>query len=240
MKFSSEFYDQGWSVWDDMKIYGPTARHTRRLIFKLLKDRLFNTVLDAGCGTGILLHTMFKKYPHIQMMGTEYSLHGLDVAKERLPNANFQVIDLAKEKLNLQFDLVTCIDVLEHIEDDRAALINLHSMTAKYLVLSVPLGPLFKEEVDRMGHVHGYSREEVDNKLRDAGFEIIEAIQWGFPFYNIHRRIANRLHGQATTGQYSFNKKLASYLLYLFFYLNIALGGERYYVLCRPIDEKQK
>ena len=161
---------------------------------------------------------MFKKYPHIQMMGTEYSLHGLDVAKERLPNANFQVIDLAKEKLNLQFDLVTCIDVLEHIEDDRAALINLHSMTAKYLVLSVPLGPLFKEEVDRMGHVHGYSREEVDNKLRDAGFEIIEAIQWGFPFYNIHRRIANRLHGQATTGQYSFNKKLASYLLYLFFY----------------------
>lgn len=235
MGFSEKFYDQGWPVWDDMKLYGPTARHTRRLIFKLLKTLSFNSVLDAGCGTGVLLKKIHEKYPYVELTGSEYSPQGLDFAAERLPDATFNTLNLETAKFDRQFDLVTCIDVLEHIENDRAALNNLLAMTSKYLVLSVPLGPLFKEEVDRMGHVHGYSRAEVDEKICTAGFEIMKAIQWGFPFYNIHRRFANRMTKQATTGQYSYFKKLVSSVLFVIFYLNIASGGERYYVLCRPL-----
>ncbi len=35
MTFSPEFYNEGWTRWDDMKIYGPTARHMRRFVFSI-------------------------------------------------------------------------------------------------------------------------------------------------------------------------------------------------------------
>ena len=235
MEFTPKFYDEGWeSGWDDMKVYGPTARHTRRFIFQLLDGISFTTVLDAGCGTGVLLSQIQKKYPHIEPTGSEYSLHGLEFAKKRLPNAEFAVLDLSITNLGRKFDLITCIDVLEHINDDRAALKNLLAMAAGYLVLSVPLGPLFKVEAERMGHVHGYSRAELEGKIRAAGFDIVKTIQWGFPFYNLHRRFANRLPAETSGGAFNARKKLVSNLIYALFYLNLSIGGERYYVLCRP------
>lgn len=235
MEFTPGFYDEGWgSGWDDMKIYGPTARHTRRFIFQLLNGLTFKSVLDAGCGTGILLSQLCERYPGIQPTGSEYSPHGLEFAKQRLSNANFHVLDLSRQTLGRKFDLITCIDVLEHIPDDEAALANLHTMTGKYLVLSVPLGPLFPVEAERMGHVHGYWRKELEQKIRQAGFEIVKAIQWGFPFYNLHRRFVNHMPQKASGGKFSWSKKLVSNMIYTLFYLNLSSGGERYYVLCRP------
>lgn len=235
MEFSSQFYDERWgSGWDDMKVYGPTARHTRRLIFNLLKGLSFRTVLDAGCGTGVLLQRISQRYPGLQLTGSEYSPQGIELARKRLPDAAFRTLDLSRGSLEEKFDLITCIDVLEHIPDDMAALGNLRAMTGRYLILSVPLGPLLKVEQDRMGHVHGYSRRELEGKLRASGFEIVRVTQWGFPFYNVHRRIANRMPAQATAEKYGPRKILLSNLLYVLFFLNIAPGGERYYALCRP------
>lgn len=233
MTYSSDFYNEGWHKWDDMKVYGATARHTRRFIFSLMRGLSFETVLDAGCGTGVLAEQIFAAYPWTRLTGSEFSPQGLEFAKKRLPDSEFHVLDLSREVLNQTFDLVTCIDVLEHIPDDRAALKNLRTMTAGNLILSVPLGPLFKVEAERMGHVHGYNRRELEAKLREAGFEIMRAIQWGFPFYNIHRRMANLMPAATSTGSFSPRKKLVSNLLYLLFYLNVSYQGERYYVLCR-------
>lgn len=233
MTFSSEFYNQ-WHKWDDMKLYGPTAKHTRRFIFSLMNDIAFKSVLDAGCGTGILLQQILEKYPHVQVSGSEYSPQGLEIARKRLPNGKFYVLDLSRDTLDERFDLVACIDVLEHIEDDYAALKNLAAMTAGHMILSVPLGPLFQVEVERMGHVHGYSRREIELKIREAGFTIERAIQWGFPFYNLHRRIVNRLPAQSSTGAFGARKRFVANVIHALFYLNLPYGGERYYALCRP------
>jgi trans-aconitate methyltransferase len=232
--FSTEFYNEGWHRWDDMKMFGPSARHTRRFIFSLMEGLSFESVLDAGCGTGILLHQISEAYPHVHLTGTEYASQGLEIARQRLPGADFHELDLSHEILPGKFDLVTCIDVLEHIPDDRAALKSLRAITAGHMILSVPLGKLFQTEAERMGHVHGYTRMELESKLRTSGFEIVRAIQWGFPFYNIHRRMANRMPARTSTGSFSPRKKLVSNLLYLLFYLNVSYQGERYYVLCRP------
>jgi trans-aconitate methyltransferase len=230
MTFSPEFYNEGWTRWDDMKIYGSTARHTRRFVFPLLGYLKINSALDAGCGTGHLLQQILEKYPHAQATGSEYSTQGIELAKARLPNAYFHTIDLSKENLGKKFELITCIDVLEHIEDDRAALKNLLTMTSKYMILSVPLGPLFKVKADRIRDVHGYSCREVQKKLREAGFGILKEIQRGFPFYNLHRCLVNRLPEQVTMGGYGQRKKLSASLLYWLFFLNLSPTGGK--ILC--------
>jgi len=238
MTFSPEFYDEASYRWDEMKVYGPTARHTRRFIFSLMDDISFTSVLDASCGTGTLLKQILDKYPNSQLTGSEYSPEGLELAKKRLPQGAFHVLDLSSASLDQQFDLITCIDVLEHIPDDQTALKNLHAMTKGHMLLSVPIGPLFQVETERLGHVHGYSRAELEEKIRRAGFEIVKVIQWGFPFYNLHRRLVNRMPFETSTGAFNVRKKLIANLLYVLFFLNLSYGGERYYVLCRPAGNK--
>lgn len=233
-------YETGWGEWDDMKEYGPASKHIRRLIFSLLSGVAFNSVLDVGCGVGNLLSEIGKKRPGISLNGAEYAQSGLDVAKKRIPEGKFQILDLSKENIPGKYDLVTCIDVLEHIPDDMSALSNLRAMTGKYLLVVVPLGPLFEVERTRVGHVHGYSRKEFEGKLQQSHLKVISSIQWGFPFYNLYRRLLHHLPESTVNGSYGFGKRIISKLIYLFLFINLPIWGERYFALCEPILNKNE
>lgn len=230
-----QLYETAWGIWDDMKEYGPASKHVRRLIFTLLSRISFASVLDVGCGVGNLLSEIHIKYPGVILNGTEYAQSGLEVAKKRISDGKFQLLDLSKESLPNQFDLVTCIDVLEHIPEDISALTNLRAMTRKYLLVVVPLGPLFEAERTRVGHVHGYSRRGFEEKLNQSHFKVIKSIQWGFPFYNIYRRILHHLPESTVNGSYSLGKRVVSKLVYFFLFINLPIWGERYFALCEPI-----
>ncbi|HEY59765.1 MAG TPA: class I SAM-dependent methyltransferase [Anaerolineae bacterium] len=226
-----EYYEDAWKRWDDMKSFGPASRHVRRLIFQMIKNLSFSSVLDAGCGAGTLLIEMRKRYPQIELRGVEYAFTGVSAAREKNPDAKIRQLDLVKQHLPASFDLVTCIDVLEHIQDDVSTLRNLRKMTRKYFLLVVPTGPLFKQEKIKVGHVHGFSRKEVLLKLRDAGFKVEKKIAWGFPFYNIYRRIVMNMPKDAVGGKFSQRKKMLSNILYWLLFLNLPIGGERFFVL---------
>jgi len=232
-------YDQIWDQWDSMKRWGPTARHTRRFVLQLLDKipQAFNSFLDVGCGTGLLLAEVAQRYPHVRLAGSELSQRALAIARQRVPQAAFFAMDLEREAAPEPYDVVACIDVLEHIPNDEAALRNLWRSTRYYLILSVPLGPLFPVERERYGHVHGYQRPELEAKVRAAGFRLKHTIQWGFPFYNLHRRMVNALPAKTTaeSSHYSWHKKALAYLLYVLFFLNLSYGGERYYSLWERI-----
>ena len=238
MKLDNDYYDEAWCQWDDMKEYGPVSRHVRRLVLKLLKYIEFASVLDVGCGVGILLNAIHDRYPSARLGGTEYSEKALARTHARLSLIETHKLNLSTEALQETYDLVTCVDVLEHIEDDSTAMMNLRAMTKNYLLVVIPLGPLFEVERLRVGHLHGYSRKEVDRKLRRAGFEIVRTIQWGFPLYNLYRRLLHRLPEAATTGKYGAGKRLSSLLLYCLLFINLPFGGERYFALCKPRQKK--
>jgi hypothetical protein len=64
-EMSTEEYNKGWDTeWDQMKVYGPYARHLRRIIFKMIQSLQFETALDVGGGQGSLLaelHTLSRE-----------------------------------------------------------------------------------------------------------------------------------------------------------------------------------
>lgn len=215
-----------------MKSFGPSSRHVRRLVFSMLRGIQFSSYLDAGCGAGTLLQEIQKKYPQVDVSGAEFSKRGVDIAEQKNPHAKIYQLDLEKEALSQTFDLITCVDVLEHINDDISAINNLRKMAKKYLLLVVPTGPLFEQERIKVGHVHGYSREEVNGKLEKAGFSVIHKMAWGFPIYNLYRRLVMNLPVESVSGKFDIKKRLIANLTYWLLFLNFPFGGDRYFVMC--------
>ena len=72
-------------------------------------------------------------------------------------------------------DSVVFLNVLEHIEDDRAVLQNLfeHVPTGCRIVVLVPFGMKLYSDFDKeLGHFRRYESGELEAKLRDAGFDV--------------------------------------------------------------------
>lgn len=113
------------NFWDDhmgtdegaanyMMTYGEgPGSDTRKELSSILKKG--EAVLDVGCGPG-WNYDHFKEYgPEVIYKGVDYSERFIRVAKERQPNANFEVQDCRDLKEDTgSYDVVILQDVLEH------------------------------------------------------------------------------------------------------------------------------
>lgn len=231
-------YDINYASVDDMRQYGPMARHVRRLIFQVIGDLSFGSILDVSCGGGELLSEMAMRYPAVELAGTEYSRRRLEAAAQRIPRERLYQLDLVTEALNRQFDLVVCSEVLEHIADDHAAIANLRRMTRRYLLVTTIQGPFYEYERQSVGHVRSYTRADLEGKIQEAGFRIVRTIEWGWPFYSpIYRGLLALMQARGTTGTYGTFRKLVAWVLYVIFLLNSHQCGDELVVLAE-IDNK--
>jgi hypothetical protein len=89
MTFSSEFYNEAWDKWDDMKVYGPTARHTRRFIFNFLHNLSFESVSGRRVRYRGFAQADIGKISHVKLTGSEYSARGLRSPGDAFPMPSF-------------------------------------------------------------------------------------------------------------------------------------------------------
>lgn len=117
---------------------------------------IINTIADVSAGTGKFLQEFQKKYPLKKFFGFEYSDSALELCRKNCPRISFEKINLYQPVDN-KFDLVVCIDTLEHLEYPEFALKTMHEMLneAGYLFLIVPNGRYDTFE----GHIHYWSPE---------------------------------------------------------------------------------
>ena len=113
-------------------------------------------IADAGCGTGDLLRFIHENFDASSLTGLEYSQAALEICKTNLSEAEFQYFDIY-EQYNLEFDIIFCIEVLEHLLHPDKALLNILSMISKsgIALITVPDG-----RVDTFdGHINFWSPE---------------------------------------------------------------------------------
>jgi len=116
-----------WSKDYDRKLFWPFYFSNKAIIKSTLINRDLS-VLDVGCGTGILLQQLFN-------MNRNLKLYGIDISPE--------MVKMAQNKLNISicikkgsanslpyndntFDLVTCSTSFHHYSEPKKAIVEMH------------------------------------------------------------------------------------------------------------------
>ena len=139
------------------------------------------SILDAGCGRGQLCFAMHRRWPDARIVGVDVEsalvAHCRAIQERVAPTAalRFERRTLP-ERLDQTYDLITSIDVLEHVEDDLGFLTSLFDATnpAGTLVLHTPATPqrrFIAEFEEQHDHVRdGYGLGELAALLHRAGY----------------------------------------------------------------------
>jgi 2-polyprenyl-3-methyl-5-hydroxy-6-metoxy-1,4-benzoquinol methylase len=105
------------------------------------------SILDVGCGEGVLTERWAAENPAVSVVGVDLDdskLHH-EWQRRRLPNLEFAVGDATALPFpNNRFDLVCALEVLEHVADPRSALSELARVSSGRLLLSVPREPAWR------------------------------------------------------------------------------------------------
>jgi len=201
---------------------------TRRMIIKRILDTLLQNsdihdILEAGCGTGGNLE-LLSSYGNIYAI--EINDEARDLANKRKicsvePGSLPQNIPFKKD-----FNLICMLDVLEHIDDDLAAMKAIVDKIKKKgkLLITVPAYMFMWSSHDAaLHHKRRYTKKQLTSVVQAAGLEIIYATYFNtylFPLIALIRILKN-LFGKKDGTDLKMPSKVMNNLLKNIFYSEI-------------------
>jgi SAM-dependent methyltransferase len=164
--------------------------HIHREIKDWLKEKGTNqsmNILDAGFGFGQYTYYMTNKMPNAKILGVDVKDDqvrdcGSFFKALKKQNVSFEVADLTVYQSPAKYDMILCVDVMEHIEEDVQVFKNYYAslMNGGVLFISTPSDQGGSDVHDHddesfIGeHVRdGYSISDMEEKLKKAGFHNI-------------------------------------------------------------------
>lgn len=118
------YFNQLAPQWDSMPSPPGAAEKIRRFITRAV-DAQARRVLDAGCGTGILLQPLMEERPAVEMVcELDFAEAMLRQARLRVRDRRICVVAADTARLPFQpasFDAVLCFGLLPHLPDPVAA-----------------------------------------------------------------------------------------------------------------------
>ncbi len=161
-----------------------------RFVFQQLTALCPRTVLDVGTGMTAL--------PHL-MRNCGYLVTATDNIRDYWPsgmiNRHYHVIDddITKTRLTGQFDMITCISVLEHIQDHQAAVRSMFSLVRPggHIIITCPYNdaryvrnvydlPDSTVTVKYPFITQAFSRVELNDWLHENNGRLVEQEYWQF------------------------------------------------------------
>jgi 2-polyprenyl-3-methyl-5-hydroxy-6-metoxy-1,4-benzoquinol methylase len=127
-------------------------------------------ILDAGCGEGFVVSYLLQENDGLIITGMDCSLDAIEMARQMVPHKPrrrveggvfFDVGDLREMPYSDDsFDLVMCLEVLEHLPDPHRGLRELGRVTSAHCLVSVPHEPFFRATNFLRGkHVPAWGRD---------------------------------------------------------------------------------
>jgi 2-polyprenyl-3-methyl-5-hydroxy-6-metoxy-1,4-benzoquinol methylase len=175
--------------------YGSTNPVVRRLMdaFERTLDDLFEqadpqSLLDVGCGEGVLTHKWATRLGERRVVGIDLDDPLLQAEWERrqAPNLTYRV--MKAENLPFadgEFDVASAIEVLEHVPDPAHTVAEMARVASGHLLVSVPREPLWrglnmargayiKDLGNTPGHLNHWSKRSFVSLLSRHG-DVVQA-----------------------------------------------------------------
>ena len=140
--------------------YGSTNPVVRRLMgaFERTLDELFEkaqptTLLDVGCGEGVLVHKWAQQLGEQRVVGIDLEEESIQAgwAERQAPNLEYRVMEASTSSpegdlpfAEDEFDLASAIEVLEHVPDPEHTVSEMARCAQRHLLVSVPREPLWR------------------------------------------------------------------------------------------------
>ena len=161
--------------------YDWSYRHRYNVISNFLPNcDTQKNLLDFGCGDGSFIKYLLKKSVNLHMTGYDPYLQESVVASR--PN-----VKMCKSLKGMEnkFDIITSLDVIEHIQDDKEAMLQINKLMHLngLLLLTVPAHELLYSLYDaEVGHYRRYSKHSIFQLLQKSGFSVQHFTYFYIPF----------------------------------------------------------
>jgi 2-polyprenyl-3-methyl-5-hydroxy-6-metoxy-1,4-benzoquinol methylase len=174
--------------------YGSGNPLVRRMMdgFEAALDELLEragpaSLLDVGCGEGVLVQRLAERLHPRRVVGVDLEEASIQDgwARHGAPNLEYRTAEADTLPFaEGEFDLVSAIEVLEHVPDPERTLAEMRRCAARHLLVSVPREPLWRalnvargaywrQLGNTPGHLNHWSRRAFVRLLAGHG-EVVE------------------------------------------------------------------
>ncbi|WP_320669932.1 class I SAM-dependent methyltransferase [Patulibacter defluvii] len=190
--------------------YGSTNPVVKKLMagFERNLEQLFvraapESLLDVGCGEGVLVHEWALRLGDKRVVGIDLEEESIQAgwAQRQAPNLEYQI--LKAENLPFaddEFDVATAIEVLEHVPDPEHTVAEMARVAKRWLLVSVPREPIWrgvnmargaylKDLGNTPGHLNHWSTNTFKRLLSQHG-EVVE-VRKPFPWTQLLVRVGD-------------------------------------------------
>ena len=144
------------------------------------------SVAEIGCGAGISTEKLRDFFINQQtFFASDLDPELVEMAKEKNKGVSFGVESIYDlNHTDGEFDLVFCLEVMEHLEEPEKALKEISRITKEYVIISVPREPLWrilnmargsywKDLGNTPGHINHWSKRGV-SKFISREFKVLK------------------------------------------------------------------
>lgn len=127
------------------------------------------SLLDVGSGRGVFMFPLLREFPDLEVTSVDILPHRVElldcISKGGVDNLHPMLADICDGILpDKSFDVVTMLEVLEHIPDTEKAVGNAVRLARNYIIVSVP-----SKSDDNPEHIHLFSNDDLKNHFLNAG-----------------------------------------------------------------------
>ena len=189
----------------------------------------FSSFIDVGCGDGRLVKEIYENFHESKVYGIDTSKSAINLAKALNPNIGFQAVAIEEFYHIEQFDVASCVEVIEHIPPEK-----LNSFIKRLSYILVPNGHLFlttptiNKKLSKK-HFQHFTYEQL-NELLSPYFHIVK-----YRYIHKPNRVSNILMRLLVNKWYALNHTIISNFIFDYYYKNVFLDlsnlGHRIFIV---------
>lgn len=138
-------------------------------VLGFLRSIYFENLLDVGSGRGVFLFPFLENFPYVEVTSVDILDKRVemlsDIKEGGIDRLNVIKADICTQPFpDKSFDVVTLLEVLEHIPDVKKAIASAVKMAKKYIVVSVP-----SKEDNNPEHIHLLTKNLLTEYFNECG-----------------------------------------------------------------------